>query len=149
MNIDRVSLRRRNLIPPTAMPYKTPNGPIYDSGEFEAAMDKALALADWKGFRQAPRGIASGAASCAASACAASSKSPAAFSNEKVDLRFEADGKVAIRTRRAGDGAGASVDLAAASWRKRLGVDRQRRAADRRRQRRGAGRHADRSRRAR
>ncbi len=52
MGIDRVSLRRRNFIPPKAMPYKTPNGPIYDSGEFEAAMDKALALADWKGFNK-------------------------------------------------------------------------------------------------
>ena len=50
MGIDRVSLRRRNFIPPKAMPYKTPNGPIYDSGEFEAAMDKALALSDWNGF---------------------------------------------------------------------------------------------------
>ena len=36
MNIDRAVLRRRNLIPASAMPYKTPNGPIYDSGEFEA-----------------------------------------------------------------------------------------------------------------
>ena len=78
LGIDRVSLRRRNLIPPNAMPYQTPNGPIYDSGEFEAAMDKALALADWKGFRQAPRGLARATAGCAASGCAASSKSRAA-----------------------------------------------------------------------
>jgi carbon-monoxide dehydrogenase large subunit len=47
---DPVALRRRNFIPPEAMPYKTANGTTYDSGEFAAVMDKALALADWKGF---------------------------------------------------------------------------------------------------
>ena len=35
MNIDPAELRLRNFIPPSAMPYTTPNGPIYDSGEFE------------------------------------------------------------------------------------------------------------------
>ena len=50
MKIDRVELRRRNLIPATAIPYKTPAGRLYDSGEFEAVMDKALRLSDWSGF---------------------------------------------------------------------------------------------------
>jgi carbon-monoxide dehydrogenase large subunit len=43
-------LRRRNFIPPDAMPYRTANGTTYDCGEFAAVMDKALALADWAGF---------------------------------------------------------------------------------------------------
>ena len=47
---DPIELRRRNFIPPEAMPYKTANGTTYDCGEFAAAMDKALALADWAGF---------------------------------------------------------------------------------------------------
>jgi carbon-monoxide dehydrogenase large subunit len=50
MAIDRVALRRRNHIPPEAMPYKSPNGNTYDSGEFTALLDQALALADWDGF---------------------------------------------------------------------------------------------------
>jgi carbon-monoxide dehydrogenase large subunit len=50
MNIDRVELRRRNLIPASAIPYRTPSGRLYDSGEFEAVMDKALWIADWHGF---------------------------------------------------------------------------------------------------
>jgi carbon-monoxide dehydrogenase large subunit len=45
-----IELRRKNFIPPEAMPYKTANGTVYDSGEFEAVMDKALLLADWNGF---------------------------------------------------------------------------------------------------
>ena len=47
---DPIALRRKNFIPPEAMPYRTANGTTYDCGEFEKVMDKALGLADWKGF---------------------------------------------------------------------------------------------------
>ena len=47
---DRVELRRRNLIPATAMPHTNAMGVIYDSGDYRAALDRALALADWAGF---------------------------------------------------------------------------------------------------
>jgi len=47
---DPIALRRKNFIPPEAMPYKTANGTTYDCGEFEKVMDKALELADWGGF---------------------------------------------------------------------------------------------------
>lgn len=47
---DPLELRRRNMIPPDWMPYETPVGRTYDSGEFEAVLDKTLALADWDGF---------------------------------------------------------------------------------------------------
>lgn len=50
MGIDRVELRRRNHIPPSAMPYKTPGTTTYDSGEFTAILDKAIAASDWAGF---------------------------------------------------------------------------------------------------
>jgi aerobic carbon-monoxide dehydrogenase large subunit len=48
--IDRVELRRRNMIKPEALPYHTPTHHNYDSGEFEKLMDHCLALADWNGF---------------------------------------------------------------------------------------------------
>ena len=47
---DRVELRRINLIPASAMPYRTAFRVTYDSGQFEKSMDKALALADVAGF---------------------------------------------------------------------------------------------------
>lgn len=47
---DPIALRRRNFVPPSAMPYKTANGTTYDSGEFAAVMDAALQRADWAGF---------------------------------------------------------------------------------------------------
>ncbi len=47
---DRVALRRRNLVPPGAMPYTNPFGIVYDSGDYPGAQDRVLALADWAGF---------------------------------------------------------------------------------------------------
>jgi len=50
LKIDPAELRRRNLIPPTAMPYRTPMGETYDSGDFPRMLEQALAAADWNGF---------------------------------------------------------------------------------------------------
>jgi len=47
---DRIALRRRNLVPASAMPYRNPLGLLYDSGDYAAAQDRAVALADWDGF---------------------------------------------------------------------------------------------------
>ena len=48
--IDPVELRRRNLIPASAHPYKTPTGSIYDSGDFPALLEKAVEFSSWKDF---------------------------------------------------------------------------------------------------
>jgi len=47
---DRLELRRKNLVPASAMPYRNPLGVVYDSGDYRAAFERALALADWSGF---------------------------------------------------------------------------------------------------
>jgi len=47
---DRVELRRRNLVAAGAMPYRNGLGIVYDSGDYRAALDRAVALADWAGF---------------------------------------------------------------------------------------------------
>jgi aerobic carbon-monoxide dehydrogenase large subunit len=49
---DRVSLRRRNLIPPSAFPYRNAQGITYDNGTYRAVMDRAMELGDWKGFKR-------------------------------------------------------------------------------------------------
>jgi carbon-monoxide dehydrogenase large subunit len=49
---DRVALRRRNLIPPSALPYKNPQGITYDNGTYRAVMERAMELGDWKGFKK-------------------------------------------------------------------------------------------------
>jgi carbon-monoxide dehydrogenase large subunit len=53
--IDTVQLRRKNLIPPSAMPYKTAIATTYDSGDFPAIFAKALELSDYKGFTKRKR----------------------------------------------------------------------------------------------
>jgi aerobic carbon-monoxide dehydrogenase large subunit len=50
MGLDRVEIRRRNLIAEDMLPYRNPLGVDYDSGRFEASMDMALALSGWDGF---------------------------------------------------------------------------------------------------
>jgi len=50
LGMDPAELRRRNIIPSEAMPYKTPLIYTYDCGEFEKNMDMAMETADWAGF---------------------------------------------------------------------------------------------------
>src|SRR5947209_12110863 len=50
--IDPVELRRRNMIPPEAMPFKSGLTFTYDCGEFEKSLDMALDLADFTGFEE-------------------------------------------------------------------------------------------------
>ncbi len=50
LGIDRIELRRRNLIPASAMPHKTALTFTYDCGEFGQNMDQALALGDHAGY---------------------------------------------------------------------------------------------------
>jgi len=50
LGIDRVELRRRNLVTAAAMPYRNAVGMRYDSGQYETNMDLAMKIADWKGF---------------------------------------------------------------------------------------------------
>jgi carbon-monoxide dehydrogenase large subunit len=53
--IDPVKLRRLNLIKPKQIPYKTAIGTTFDSGDFAGVLDKALALADYSGFKKRRR----------------------------------------------------------------------------------------------
>jgi carbon-monoxide dehydrogenase large subunit len=53
--IDPVRLRKRNLIPRKAMPYKTSIGTTYDSGDFATVVDLGLKLADVDGFKARKR----------------------------------------------------------------------------------------------
>ena len=53
--IDRDKIRRRNLIPPSQIPFKTAVGTTYDSGDFPAVFDKAMGLADFAGFSKRRR----------------------------------------------------------------------------------------------
>jgi carbon-monoxide dehydrogenase large subunit len=55
INIDPVRLRRKNLIPKSAVPCKTAVGNTYDSGDFPGLVDKAIKLADYENFNKRRR----------------------------------------------------------------------------------------------
>ena len=97
MNIDPAELRLRNLIPASSMPYKTPNGPIYDSGEFEQILKKAQALAEWNSF-PARRKVSERNGKLRGIGIGCFLEVAGGILDETVDLRFEPDGKVALRT---------------------------------------------------
>ncbi len=52
LGMDPAEVRRRNLIGPGAMPYRTPTGGLYDSGDYPKAFDKALELARYDELRR-------------------------------------------------------------------------------------------------
>jgi len=97
MGIDRIELRRRNHIPPEAMPYKAPSGMLYDSGEFTPLLNKALALADWEGFaRRKEESRAKGRLRGRGLGSYLEVTAPP--SKEMGGIRFESDGTVTMLT---------------------------------------------------
>ena len=48
--IERVALRERNLVTPPEMPYRAPNGEVWDCGDFPGVMRAVLRAADWESF---------------------------------------------------------------------------------------------------
>ena len=51
LDMDPADVRRKNFVPPKAMPYKMPTGFVLDSGDYAAALDAALKQADYAGLR--------------------------------------------------------------------------------------------------
>lgn len=102
---DRIALRRRNLIAPEALPYTNAVGVTYDSGDYQAAMDRSLAAADWHGFAQrrqaaAARGRARGIA------VANYIEVTSGFPRERAELTVREDGAIelAVGTMSSGQG---------------------------------------------
>jgi aerobic carbon-monoxide dehydrogenase large subunit len=97
MGIDRLAIRRRNHVKASEIPYAAASGMNYDSGDFTAVLDDAVALADWKGFgprkresrrRGKLRGLGIGSYL----------EVTAPPNKEMGGIRFEADGSVTLIT---------------------------------------------------
>jgi carbon-monoxide dehydrogenase large subunit len=95
LGIDPVELRRRNLIPHEAMPYRTGLTFTYDSGAFEQAMDKALQLADYGGF-EARRGEARRRGKLRGIGVSVTVEQAAAPSLEAAEVRFDRSGTATL-----------------------------------------------------
>lgn len=97
LGIDRVELRRLNHIPASAIPYDTCSGLTYDSGEFTALMDQALAFADWDGF-DARKAESKARGRLRGRGIGDYLEVTAPPQNEMGGIRFEEDGTVTIIT---------------------------------------------------
>ena len=95
LGIDPVELRRRNLIPPTAMPYKSALSFIFDCGEFEKNMDLALEMADYAGFEQR-RAAALSRGKLAGIGISNSIEKAASPGFEGAEIRFDRSGSVTV-----------------------------------------------------
>jgi len=92
--IDRVELRRRNLIKPDALPYHSPTHQNYDSGDFARMMDECLKLGDWDGF-EARKAESAKAGKLRGRAVTPYIEMAGVF-NERMELRFDPSGMVSI-----------------------------------------------------
>jgi carbon-monoxide dehydrogenase large subunit len=97
MGIDRAEIRRRNHIRPDALPYKTPAGTVYDSGDFPVLLEKALALADWDGF-PARKNESAGRGKLRGIGIGQYLEVTGPPAPEMGGIRFEADGSVTLIT---------------------------------------------------
>jgi carbon-monoxide dehydrogenase large subunit len=99
LQIDPLELRRRNLIPASAMPFKTGLVFTYDCGDFARSMDMALALADHAGFERRraearARGKLLGLG--IANPIEVAGGPYTAMNPDKAELRINADGSVSL-----------------------------------------------------
>ncbi|WP_286505222.1 xanthine dehydrogenase family protein molybdopterin-binding subunit [Variovorax davisae] len=95
LGIDRIEIRRRNLIPRHTLPRLSPMGLPYDAGDFQANMDRVLQLADWAGFARrreasAARGKLRGIG------LANYIESPVGAPRERIELEMRPDGQLDI-----------------------------------------------------
>ena len=93
--IDRVELRRKNLISPESLPYEGRTGLTIDSGEFEKTMDLAMRRADWSGFEQR-RAASAAAGRLRGIGLASFMEIPVGFPHETANLTVRGDGRVEI-----------------------------------------------------
>ncbi len=106
MGLDPVELRRRNVIPPDAFPYKTPTGATYDSGQYQQALEKGVDLIDYQALRdeQARRRQAGGKLIGIGVACYIEVCGPGPFETGIVSM--DDQGKVTVLSGTAPNGQG-------------------------------------------
>ena len=97
MKMDPAELRRRNFIQPSQMPYKTPMGEKFDSGNFPHMLDRILEASDWKGYA-ARRDESRRRGKLRGHALSTFLEWTGVVHEETVNLHVEADGRVLVYT---------------------------------------------------
>ena len=94
---DKLELRRRNMIPANAIPFKAASGLEYDSGDFPAILAEATAGADWDGY-EARRAASEARGLLRGRAVTSYLEVTAGPGKELGAIRFRPDGHVTILT---------------------------------------------------
>jgi carbon-monoxide dehydrogenase large subunit len=110
LGLDPAEIRRRNFIPAESFPFRTATGQIYDSGNYQLALDRALAAADYTGLRREQaarreRGEIVGIGLC-------SYVEPCALGWESGSIKVERSGRVTAITGSSAHGQGHETTFA-------------------------------------
>jgi carbon-monoxide dehydrogenase large subunit len=105
IGVDRIELRKRNMVAQSAMPYTTAIGQRYDSGDFPTVLDAAMAKADWAGFA-ARRAASAAKGKRRGIGLAYYLEATGGGPTERAEVRFAADGmaEVLVGTQSTGQG---------------------------------------------
>ncbi len=95
VGIDRVAIRRLNMVKPDAMPYLTAMKQTYDSGDFNRVLDAAMAKMDWDGF-EARRAASAAKGKKRGIGMAYYLEATGGAPTERAEIRFADDGYVDV-----------------------------------------------------
>ena len=115
LKLDPVEVRRRNLVPSDAFPFRTATNVTYDSGDYQQGLDKVLELSDYSGWKEKARASKSGDGpliGVGVATCVKQSGSSGALKTEKGWIRIDKSGKVTAITGISPHGQGSDVAYA-------------------------------------
>ena len=129
LGMDTVNVRRKNFPKSSEFPFKTATGLFYDSGDYDAALDKALEMADYNGLRveqkkarEQGRLIGIGVSTYVEICALGPSAAMPAGGWESATVRIEPTGKVTVLTGASPHGQGQETSFAQITA-DELGVD--------------------------
>jgi aerobic carbon-monoxide dehydrogenase large subunit len=111
LGIDRIEIRRRNLIRRDRLPYRSPMGLVYDAGDFHGNMERVVARADWNGFAER-RARSERGGKLRGIAVANYLESPVGAPRERVTVTVRGEGVVEILTGTQSNGQGHETTFA-------------------------------------
>jgi carbon-monoxide dehydrogenase large subunit len=111
LGIDRVEIRRRNVVRREQFPYRSSMGLVYDAGDFLGNMERVVARADWDGF-PARRAQSEAGGKLRGIAVANYLESPVGAPRERITVTVRGDGTVEILTGTQSNGQGHETTFA-------------------------------------
>jgi carbon-monoxide dehydrogenase large subunit len=107
LKVDAAELRRRNFIPKEAFPYKTPTGSTYENADLHGMLDKAVKLADWKGYsKRRVQSEKRGRLRGIGIAAVIENTGAGAAAKDDIEIVLEASGTVTVHTQAKSQGHG-------------------------------------------